>query len=167
MDDIEIQRQIRTAVREGDLQRVRSLIGDSMALLQVMTPFGTWLHVAAKAGQLEVVKALLELGADTNAKGGTFRGAPINLAASAGWEPIVRLLIEVGAELDVSEPERNPLFGAIYGGHLDVVKLLIERGSDYRVRYTGESMKDMDAVAFARERGHLEIARYLAGLSGL
>ncbi len=87
---------------------------------------------------------------------------PFSCAASNGHVEIVRSLLDVGAELDVSKPERNPLFGAIYGGHLEIVKLLVERGIDYRVSYTGQSMKNMDALAFALERGQREIARYLA-----
>jgi ankyrin repeat protein len=100
-----------------------------------------------------------------NARGGTFGGSPVNLAAGYGQPHIVRALLAAGAELDVSEPERNPLFSAIHGGHLEIVKFLIERGIDYRVRYTGESMKDMDALAFARERGQTEIADYLETLN--
>jgi ankyrin repeat protein len=66
--------------------------------------------------------------------------------------------------MDTSEPERNPLFGAVYGGHLHVVQLLVANGIDFRVKYTGRSMNDMDAKAFAVERGQTEIAKYLRAL---
>jgi ankyrin repeat protein len=163
--DIETKKELRAAVLTGDIHRVRSLIGDSKERLQQNTAFGTWLHVAADAGHLEVVKCLISLGADINAKGGTFGAAAIGHAASAGHTNVVVALIDAGANFDLDEPERNPLFGAIYGGHLDIVKLLVERGIDFRKSYTGESMKDMDALAFARERGQKEIANYLAQLA--
>lgn len=35
-----------------------------------------------------------------------------------------------GAELDISEPERNPLFAAIYGGHKLIDDILLSRGVD-------------------------------------
>lgn len=44
---------------------------------------------------------------------------------------------------------------------MDIVQFLIEQGIDSLVRYTGESMKDMDAIAFARERGEIKIMNYL------
>ena len=166
MNKAEITKALREAVKAGDVQEVRSLIGASKERLQQMTPFGTWLHIAAKGGHLEVVQCLIAMGSDVNARGGTFGGTPVNLAAGYGQPHIVRTLLAAGAELDVSEPERNPLFSAIQGGHLEIVKLLIEHGIDYRVRYTGESMKDMDALAFARERGQTEIVDYLEKLNG-
>lgn len=64
----------------------------------------------------------------------------------------------------MSESERNPLFSAIHGGHIDIVRFLVEAGIDHRVRYTGSSMQDMDACAFARERGQVDIAVFLAAL---
>jgi uncharacterized protein len=124
-------------------------------------PFGAWLHIAAKAGHVELVQRLLSLGIDINTKGGTFGGSAINLAAGYRQPAVVKLLLYAGAELDVTESARNPLFSAIQGGHLDIVKLLIERGIDHRISYTGEFMKDMDALAFARERGQLSIVEYL------
>ncbi len=127
-----------------------------------MTPFGSWLHVAADFGNLELVKALVALGADVNQRGGTFGGTPINLAASKGHKEVLEFLLGCGAELDESEPERNPLFSAIYGGHIEIVRLLLDAGINHRISYTGESMKNMDALAFARERGQSDIAAFLA-----
>ena len=45
---------------------------------------------------------------------------------------------------------------------MEIVKLLIERGIDYCISYTSESMNDMDAEAFARKQGQTEIANYIA-----
>ena len=42
-------------------------------------------------------------------------------------------------------------------GHLDVVKYLIEMGSDVHARYD-------EALRCASERGHLDVARYLVGI---
>ena len=62
---------------------------------------------------------------------------------------------------EFSEPERNPLFGAIYGGHTAIAKLLIDSGIDTTVKYSGESMHEMDALAFAHEWGRSDIAELL------
>lgn len=161
MNELEATKALREAVKAGDVDRVRSVVAGSADRLHYVTPFGTWLHIAAKSGGLDLVQALISMGADINAKGGTFGGAPINVAAGYGQAQIVKVLLAAGAELDVGEPERNPLFSAIQGGHVEIVKLLVESGIDFRVRYTGESMKDMDAEAFARERGQTEIGKYL------
>jgi ankyrin repeat protein len=160
--DIESHRAIRAAIKSGNTAAALTLLREDVSRLRMMTPFGSWLHVAATFGNLELIKALVALGLDVNLRGGTFDGAAINLAASNGHIHVVRFLLQSSAELDVSEPERNPLFSAIYGGHLDIVRLLIDAGIDHRVRYSGESMKNMDALAFARERGQVDIAAFLA-----
>ena len=164
MIDVTILKEIRTSIKNGDTSRFIDLIGNDPERLNMMTAFGTWLHVAASFGRTEMVVHLISLGVDINRIGGGFDAAPIKEAASEGHLDIVRYLLEAGAGLDVSDPVRNPLFGAIYGGHLDIVKLLVERGIDAHVKYTGESMKNMDALAFARERGQAEIAEYLASV---
>lgn len=61
----------------------------------------------------------------------------------------------------MSLAKRNPLFGAIYGGHKEVVDLLVEKGIDISIRYTGENMKNMNAYEYAKEFGKTEIAEYL------
>ncbi|EHQ06624.1 ankyrin repeat domain-containing protein [Leptonema illini] len=164
MNEIEIGKELRTAIKAGDVERVVELIGDSKDRLMQITPFGTWLHVAATSGQLQVVKRLLAMGSDPNVRGGPFKGVALNHAASEGHMAVVRELLDAGSELDISEPERNPLFGAIYGGHIEIVKLLLNAGIDPSIKYTGEFMKDMDAAAFARERGQTAIVAYLESL---
>lgn len=161
MEIIQLAKEIRTAIKQNNVERVVELIGSDMELLNLVTTFGTFLHVAATHGKLEIVKKLIELGADINRRGAILGGGAINEAASDGHIEIVRYLLSCGAELDVSEPERNPLFSAILGGHIDIVKLLIENGIDIHVKYTGESMKNMGALAFAHERGQKVIADLL------
>lgn len=72
-----------------------------------------------------------------------------------------------GGELDISDPIRNPLFGAISNGYPDIAELLIESGIDVSVKYTGELMKAKDALAFAREHCQTEIVKLLEGQEGL
>jgi ankyrin repeat protein len=149
---------IRTAIKQGNAGALRELLGGDKATLEMDTPFGSWLHVAASQNQLDLVKMLLSLGMDVNRKGGILGGTPLNEAASDGHTDIVRYLLANGATLDASDPRLNPLFGAIHGGYTDVAKVLLESGIDADITYNGETMKDMDALAFAREWGRKDIA---------
>lgn len=161
---MEIVKEIRTAIKQGNVERVVALIDSNVNLLNFITPFGSWLHVAASHGKLDIVKKLLELGADVNKRGGVFDGSALNEAATEGHFEIVKFLLSSGAEIDIGDPERNPLFGAILSGSIDIAKLLIENGIDISIRYTGKSMKNMDALAFAIERGQIEIADLLRNI---
>ncbi len=161
MDKKSVNKAIRKAIKRGDINEVKQLIGNDKEILNTMTPFGTWLHVAAKKGHLGIVEYLIHKGIDVNTKGDIFDASSLRLAAGAGHLEIVKYLIEAGAELDVSLAKRNPLFGAIYGGHKDVVEFLVEKGIDISIRYTGESTKNMNAYEYAREFGQTEIAEYL------
>jgi hypothetical protein len=82
MDDIRRAQEIRAAIKEGDLEQLKALIGHDKAALEVMTVFGTWLYVAAAHGQLEIAKYLVSIDADINRKGGILGGGPVNEAAS-------------------------------------------------------------------------------------
>jgi uncharacterized protein len=142
-----------SAIEDGNQDEVIRLLDAHSEALQMMTPFGTWLHVAASNGQLAIVKELVRRGIDVNARGGIAKGNALHRAATDGHYEAVKYLLEAGSEMDISEPERNPLFGAIINEHVQIGKLLIERGIDTKVSYTGDLMTNMDALAFAKERG--------------
>lgn len=157
----ELTLQVRKAIKAGDVDTVSRLISGCGDLIDVQTPFGTFLHVAAAHGQLAVVKYLCSKGIDVNRNGGIAGGTALHLASSDGHYDIVEYLLDQNATMDISEPERNPLFGAIHWGHADIAKLLIDRGIDTKVTYSGKNMKDMDALAFAREWGRMDIVNLL------
>jgi ankyrin repeat protein len=165
MTDIEFSKEIRLAIRQGDIDRISSLINTHPEYTNMATPFGTWLHVASRAGDLGVVKLLVDLGVDINKAGGTFEACPLKTAVSSGHYEVVEFLLSSGASVDLSEPFRNPLFSAIYNGRLDIAKLLIHHGADTTVRYTGENMNEMDAYAYAIELEQFEIAEFLVNQS--
>ncbi|AZK48559.1 ankyrin repeat domain-containing protein [Paenibacillus lentus] len=161
MDKIQIAKDIRGAIKSVQLDTVKSLLEKNPEMLEWMTPFGTWLHIASAQGHLEIVEYLVDAGIDINAQGGTFSTNALERATAKGHLDIVKYLINHNIEIDISEPERNPLFSAIYGGHFEIVKLLVENNIDITIKYSGDNMKDMDAYAFAIERGETEIANYL------
>lgn len=132
--------------------------------INAFTPFagGTWLHYAAHEGDIDAVRHLISLGLDINVGDSREGRAPICDACLGGHEEIVRLLLDAGAMLDTSEPVRNPLFSSIIGRSLPIVKMLLDSGIEYGVRYDGPNMKNMDAVAFAVERGENSIAEEIA-----
>ena len=82
---------------------------------------------ACSALHLEVVKLLLEKGADlsvASADGWT----PLNAAADSGHLEVVKLLLDKGADVSVASADGwTPLYSVASNGHLEVVKLLLEK----------------------------------------
>jgi ankyrin repeat protein len=139
---------------------MKQLIGYDTKLLNINTSFGTWLHIAEKKGNLDIVKFLVKEGIDIDARE-TFDSSALLGGRSRLFGYSKKYLVRAGAELDVSLAKRNPLFGAIYGGHKNVVEFLVEKGIDISIRYTGENIKNMNAYEYAIEFGQTEIAEYL------
>lgn len=166
MTNINIAKELRSSIKQGEVAKVTQIIEHDYELLNFMTPFGTWLHVASSEGKLEIVKKLVELGSDINRRGGAYDGGALNEAASKGHLEVVKYLLSCKADMDVSEPERNPLFGAISNGHADIARLLIQSGIDTTVKYSGSSMNNVDAITFAREQGQNEIVNFLEHKNG-
>ncbi len=154
-------KELYDLVKAGQLDELKAIIQQDKALVHTNTPFGSLLHVAADRGHLDVVRLLVENGADIHLKDGIVGGSPLRSAASGGHLDVVQYLHSAGSELDTSEPNFNPLFGAIYGGHFEVAQYLLDRGIDASVKYNGENMTDMDALAFAIEWGRTDIAELL------
>jgi ankyrin repeat protein len=159
--DKEIMKLMRKAIKNGELNMVKDIVANNHGLLDTITPFGTWLHVASTQGKSDIVKYLIDKGLDVNQNGDIADCGAIRSAASEGHLDIVELLFQNGAKFDVSEATKSPLFGAIYGGHYDVVKFLVENGIDITVRYNTNALKNMEAYEYAREFGQTKIAEYL------
>jgi len=115
MDNKEKAIKIYDLIKNGDIERVKEIIINDKCLLDFITPFGTWLHVATRAGKMDMIKFLVEFGMGININEGVPKSAPIANAASEGEISIVEYLFENGAILDTSDPNRNPLFSAMEG----------------------------------------------------
>lgn len=162
MENRNITKEFWTAFEDKNLAKVRALLREDPSRLSMLTPMGTLLHSAVTEGSLPIVKLLVKMGIDVNR--GSNEGAnptPIDTAALEGHLDIAKYLLDNGAKMDTSEPARNPLFSAIYGGHTEIARLLLDRGIDFRVRYNGKNMNNVDAMAFAKQWGRAEIVELL------
>ena len=91
-----------SSARAGDFRRARRTVLSGVPVDIRDTSGRTALCLAAKYGRTEVVKILLELGADVNIVGPDNR-TPIYFAIYSRSIEVVRLLIAAGARLDVQD----------------------------------------------------------------
>jgi hypothetical protein len=113
----------------------------------------TPLHEAARGGQAEIARSLIEAGADPAAPG-TRHHTPLHAAASAGHAVVARLIIWTWAYVDSMTigTRATPLHAAVGGGHAEVARSLLERGADPGAR----TVEGNIPRALAERWGHAE-----------
>jgi ankyrin repeat protein len=96
------------------------------------TYYGTALQAAACFGRYDLVKRLLQLGANPNILRGRYH-SPLRAAIIGGYADIVRTLLEHAADISL-EPigdSASLLSLAVESGSLDILKLLASSGLDF------------------------------------
>ena len=156
-----IVKSMRNAIKNGNLDMVTELLRNNEGLLEVNTVFGSWLHIAASYGRIDIASYLIDCGIDVNRNGDISGGNPMRSAAENGHIDMVELLYNSGTIFDVSDATKNPLFGAIYGGHYNVVQFLVEHGIDIAKYYSIGGLEKVDACEYAKQLGQTEIEIYL------
>jgi len=116
------------------------------------------LLIAAKQGDLDIVKNLIE---QNNARiqcKDTGGNTPLSLAAYNGHLEVVKYLQSKGSEINIRDNEGDtPLSLAAFNGHLEVVKYLEMKGSDVNHRGNYGHTPLFLAACY----GHLELIQHL------
>jgi len=86
---------------------------------------------AAGLGRLDMVRSFLD--EQGNPKPGTTAGQlemALRYASAYGWTDVVRFLLKHGVHVEAHTGDgETPLYYAVLGGHLEVLRLLLERGA--------------------------------------
>eukprot|EP01038_Epipyxis_sp_PR26KG_P004796 gene4796-6723_t len=121
------------------------------------------LYKASENGELDIVKSLINGGANVNQREGPWVETPLFVAASGGYTNIVEILINNGAEINqtnnsnLNSGRGSPLYIACRNGHADVVGILIVAGADVNQ----ENINGWSLLYIASRYGHAEVARIL------
>jgi ankyrin repeat protein len=94
------QVEFATAVEEGNTAVVKKLLDGGVNINEPVFAW-TWLQIAANKNQLDVVKLLVERGADLNYKHPLTKMTALSLAAVDGHTEIVKYLLSKGADPNV------------------------------------------------------------------
>jgi ankyrin repeat protein len=140
------------------------------------------LFTALAFGYLDTAEALVRRGARVNnialaaglgrisqtrlmlpASDAESRHRALALASQLGQVDVVRLLVDAGEDPNRYNPDGNhshstPLHQAILPGHLDVVRLLVERGARLDIK---DTIHQGTPLGWAIYSGQTEIADYL------
>ena len=116
----------------------------------------TPLHYAARNGNTELARLLLDKGANPNSRcvpGNT----PLEKAAKHGHTDLVRLLMDRGADPSITDEDGTTLLHlAAKSGRTSLVKLLIERGVDPNKRDDTGKNTLFQAVDYNNQNRHTE-----------
>ena len=129
--EAEIASAVHAAVRGGCQEMVDFLLENGGSTGDLDHLRETPLHTAVRVGRLELMRSLLRRGADVSAVSSA-GVTPLYWAAQHGHAAVVEALLAAGADpaIRYTEGELSPLDAAAGFGRIDVLRVLIEHGTD-------------------------------------
>ena len=150
------------AAAAGRAERLRELLDADPEARHARTPEGfTPLGVAAFLGGPEVVRVLLEHGADPDDDADNQFGVrPVNAAAAARDHETMRLLLEAGADANARQQGGlTPLHSAAHTDDAEMAKLLLAHGADPAIA----ADDGRDSARMAADDGSARVIELLGG----
>ncbi|KAF6811199.1 hypothetical protein CSOJ01_05878 [Colletotrichum sojae] len=153
------QQELINAARSGDTHTVQ--LKRKLPTIRVNKNIDGWtpLGIAAREGHVDVVKHLLEAGANIE-QSNVFGSTPLFIASDWGKDAIVRLLLQKGADVEAKSDIHGrctPLLCAAARGHIKCIKVLIDHGADIRA----VNDRGSTALMLASEHDHKEAVKQL------
>jgi ankyrin repeat protein len=149
------------AAEDGDLEEVRRLVQQDRGLLDANDNHSTPLTAAAWGGHVEVMRFLLEEGAQVDLQDPVDFSA-LGCACEKGHTEAIHLLLAHGADPAIAMGGgATPLFLASGQGHTDVVAVLLAHGCgdvDQESPFNG-----WRALHYACDEGHAGVSMALLG----
>lgn len=147
------------AVARGDIQGVKGPLAKGVDPDSRDPKQRSALLIAASGGHFQIVKSLVEHGADLHAMTGEYRRTPLTAATARGDTRVSAFLLRRGARINQNQGSdgETALNVAARNGRVPVVKLLLERGADPDLA----SKRGFTPLIDAAHGGHLETARLL------
>ena len=152
------------AVQKNDSLRVQTLIAEG-ANVDELDPNGDApLVMAAYLGHTDIVRMLLEAGADVTAVDPGMKATALHAAAYAGRTEAAALLIQHGVDINRQGPKNvyTALHDAIWENNIDTARVILEAGADLTLKsHSGETPLD-----FAKSKHRREIVAMIEARQG-
>jgi ankyrin repeat protein len=148
--------KVHTAIETDNTELALELIASKEGIKSRDGSGATPLMRAASLGQIEVMKALIEAGAEVNKRNQSW--TPIMYAAWKGQTEAAKILIEKGAL--VNSPNKyggTPLYVALDWGHVDTAFLFIQNGAELSVK----EIEKQTLLMVAAKAGSAKLIRLL------
>jgi ankyrin repeat protein len=111
------------AARKGDVAAVKGFLDKGVDVNTKSRYGATALSFACDKGHVEVVRLLLERGADPDVRDTFYKATPMSWAAPKGFTEIVKLLLDKG-----SKEKGQALIIASSGGFVDMLQMILGKG---------------------------------------
>ncbi len=160
LKQVQLDKELLIAAQYGNLDEIRSLVGQGASLGAKYIDGRTLMHCAAYGGKLDVVEYLVAGEKSSLEVKDNSGKTPLHCAASNGKLDIVKYFVDE-EKIDASIKDNSgwtPLHWASWNGHLDVAKYLIGRGANL------VNIKDKDGktpLDIADQKGYTDIVEIL------
>jgi uncharacterized protein len=143
------------ACAAGVTSVVRELSEQSDLLHSHSSDGWTPLHLAAFFGHRDLASALIDKGAQVDARStNSMKNTPLHAAAAGQKAELVRLLLQQGADVSArQEGGWTALHSAAQSGHREILEALIANGADVNARASNQQTP----LDLALQRGHESI----------
>jgi ankyrin repeat protein len=159
--------ELFSAIEKHDMGRVTDLLARGADPNATETEWRAWrpLHTAIdeqdEGASIDLVKLLMDRGADVNGWDGRHEASALLMAVFRNNKDVMRLLLDAGADPNVRSGEGNsPLRWAVEQGDIEMARMVLDAGAGKTMDEFGEP-RGLTALGLAVERMDLPMIQLL------